>query len=109
MKRVLVTGATGFLGARVLAPLQARGFEIHVAGRCPPKYQQDQQVVFHQADILQAEQLRSAVQSARATHLLHLAWYAEPGQFWGSPLNLDWVSGLTISFEHLWRQAACVP
>ena len=89
MRRVLVTGATGFLGARVLAPLQARGFEIHVAGRSPPKCQQ---VVFHQADILQAEQLRSAVQSARATHLLHLAWYAEPGQFWGSPLNLDWVS-----------------
>lgn len=89
MRRVLVTGATGFLGARVLAPLQARGFEIHVAGRCLPKCQQ---VVFHQADILHAEQLRSAVQSARATHLLHLAWYAEPGQFWGSPLNLDWVS-----------------
>ena len=84
-----MTGATGFLGARVLAPLQARGFEIHVAGRSPPKCQQ---VVFHQADILQAEQLRSAVQSARATHLLHLAWYAEPGQFWSSPLNLDWVS-----------------
>ncbi len=89
MRRVLVTGATGFLGARVLAPLQARGFEIHVAGRSPPKCQQ---VVFHQADILQAEQLRSAVQSAQATHLLHLAWYAEPGQFWDSPLNLDWVS-----------------
>jgi uncharacterized protein YbjT (DUF2867 family) len=51
MRRVLVTGATGFLGARVLAPLQARGFEIHVAGRCPPKCQQ---VVFHQADIQQA-------------------------------------------------------
>src|SRR5208283_980986 len=89
MRRVLVTGATGFLGARVLAPLQARGFEIHVAGRSPPKCQQ---VVFYQADMLQTEQLRSAVQSARATHLLHLAWYAEPGQFWGSPLNLDWVS-----------------
>ena len=84
-----MTGATGFLGARVLAPLQTRGFEIHVAGRSPPKCQQ---VVFHRADILQEDQLRSAVQSARATHLLHLAWYAEPGQFWGSPLNLDWVS-----------------
>ena len=25
------------------------------------------------------------------THLLHLAWYAEPGLFWRSPENLRWV------------------
>jgi nucleoside-diphosphate-sugar epimerase len=90
MKRALVTGATGFIGARVLAPLRAQGFEVHVVGRSPSN---DRQVVFHKADILETEQIRKAVQSAQATHLLHLGWYAEPGQYWRSPLNLEWVSG----------------
>jgi nucleoside-diphosphate-sugar epimerase len=89
MKRVLVTGATGFVGTRVLAPLRAQGFEVHVLGRNAPI---DQQVVFHKANILEIEQTRVAIRSAKATHLLHLAWFAKPGQFWRSPVNMDWVS-----------------
>ena len=27
----------------------------------------------------------------QATHLLHLAWYAEHGKYWDSPLNLRWT------------------
>ena len=34
MKRVLVTGATGFIGRHVLAPLQDLGFEVHAVARC---------------------------------------------------------------------------
>ena len=29
--------------------------------------------------------------SVQPTHLLHLAWFAVPGQFWTSPENLRWV------------------
>jgi nucleoside-diphosphate-sugar epimerase len=104
MRRVLETGATGFLGARVLAPLQERGFEIHVAGRKPPK---SEHIVSHYADILQAEQIRAAVQTARATHLLHLAWYAEPGQYWDSPRNLDWV-GASLNLVRTFVEAGGV-
>jgi nucleoside-diphosphate-sugar epimerase len=31
------------------------------------------------------------VASIGASHLLHLAWYAEPGKFWNSAENLRWV------------------
>lgn len=31
------------------------------------------------------------IQSARPTHLVHLAWYAEHGEYWTSPLNLRWA------------------
>jgi nucleoside-diphosphate-sugar epimerase len=31
------------------------------------------------------------VNAVRPTHLLHLAWYAEPGQFWNSVENLRWL------------------
>ena len=36
MKRVLVTGATGFVGAHAIPALQARGFSVHALGRRPP-------------------------------------------------------------------------
>ena len=33
--RVLVTGATGFVGRRLLSPLTEMGFEVHTACRRP--------------------------------------------------------------------------
>jgi dTDP-L-rhamnose 4-epimerase len=47
------------------------------------------------------------VQSARATHLLHLAWYAEPGQYWDSPRNLDWV-GASLNLVRTFVEAGGV-
>jgi nucleoside-diphosphate-sugar epimerase len=38
------------------------------------------------------------------THLLHLAWYAEHGKFWSSPLNADWTAAslnLLRAFEEI--------
>jgi nucleoside-diphosphate-sugar epimerase len=87
MKRVLVTGATGFIGARTTSLLAARGFEVHVVGRSRPV----DQVEFHQADILRLDELRTAVAKIQASHLLHLAWEVSPGRFWRAPENLDWV------------------
>jgi nucleoside-diphosphate-sugar epimerase len=88
-RRVLVTGATGFIGARTLAPLRARGFEVHALGRSAPA---DPHVVHHAADLLDPVATRAAVAAARASHLVHMAWYVEPGAYWRSPRNLDWVA-----------------
>jgi nucleoside-diphosphate-sugar epimerase len=85
--RILVTGATGFVGRHVLPALRARGFEVHGVGRSP---QAD--VTLHEADLLVPEARRALVETIRPTHLLHLAWEAEPGRYWTSPANLDWVA-----------------
>lgn len=87
-KRVLVTGATGFIGRLTLAPLRELGFEVHVAGRTFPS---DPAVTFHAADLFDPAEAARVVRAAKATHLLHLAWDTEPGKFWNSPRNLDWV------------------
>jgi nucleoside-diphosphate-sugar epimerase len=89
MKRIVVTGGTGFIGMHLMEPLRRRGFEIHVIGRQRPA---DPQLVFHEADALNVEQTRRALAAARGSHLLHLAWAVAPGQFWRSPDNLDWVA-----------------
>jgi nucleoside-diphosphate-sugar epimerase len=106
MKRVLVTGGTGFIGGHAWAPLRERGFEIHAVGRRPPG---DGRVAFHEADLLDPGETEGAVAAVGATHLLHLAWYAEPGLFWSAPANLDWVGAsltlLRLFAEHGGRRA----
>lgn len=88
MKRVLLTGASGFIGSHAIADLAGRGFEIHAIGRTPP----DNPVVnFHSVDLLRGHDVREVVRIIKASHLLHLAWHVEPGRFWDAPENLDWV------------------
>lgn len=91
MSRVLVTGATGFVGRRVLAPLRERGFEVHAVARHPGE-EEGIDVRWHTADLLDDEARPGVVQRIGATYLLHLAWYAEHGRFWTAPQNGDWVA-----------------
>lgn len=86
--RVLLTGASGFLGRYVLGQLTQRGIDVIVVGRSRPAEHAGD---FIQADLLQEDDCSAVVQRARATHLLHLAWYAEHGAYWASPLNLRWL------------------
>lgn len=88
MKRIVLTGATGFVGAHAIPALQARGYEVHALGRrCPSA-----DVAFHAVDLLDPEAVHRAIGAIEASHLLHLAWYAEPGLYWRSPVNLAWVA-----------------
>jgi nucleoside-diphosphate-sugar epimerase len=89
MKRVVVTGGTGFIGQHLMEPLRRRGFEIHLIGRRRPL---DAKIVFHEADVLDVARMREAIAAANASHLLHLAWDVEPGKYWRSPQNLDWIA-----------------
>ena len=89
IRRAIVTGATGFIGRNTLEPLHQLGFEVHVLGRQRPEAPD---VTFHACDVLDTCAAAAAVRSISASHLLHLAWNVEPGKFWATPLNLDWVS-----------------
>jgi nucleoside-diphosphate-sugar epimerase len=87
--RVLLTGASGYLGQHVLARLRARGCEIVLLGRSRPAGAED--LPWLPVDLLDGSDLAPPLREARASHLLHLAWYAEYGRFWTSPQNLRWV------------------
>ena len=86
--KVLLTGASGFLGRYVLLELIRRGIETVVVGRGRPDGFDGE---FISADLLEAVDFCAIHRHVRATHLLHLAWYAEHGKYWTSPLNLRWV------------------
>ena len=96
MSRVLVTGASGFIGRQTLPLLLARGHEVHAAARRPPAGPDwpdpDPAMSWHATDLLAPGAAEDLVDAICPSHLLHLAWTATPGQFWTAPENLDWVA-----------------
>lgn len=124
IKRVLLTGGSGFVGRHCIAPLTARGYEVHaVTGR---RSSEGGGACWHQADLLDEGQRCALVERIRPTHLLHQAWYAVPGKYWNSEENLRWVQaslGLMQAFamaggrrlvmagtcaEYDWNHGRCV-
>ena len=100
MKRVLVTGATGFVGRHCPAELRARGYEVHaVTSRDDVSEFEAEGVEWHRANLLEPGAARALVEGVRPTRLLHLAWYAEPGKFWTSAENFRWVAASLELFE----------
>ncbi len=92
MKRVLVTGAGGFIGRQTLDELIDRGFDVHATGRSLLPADTPARVCFHECDLMDSRATRDLLHRVRPTHLLHLAWYAKPGVFWTSLDNLRWVA-----------------
>lgn len=92
MKRVLLTGASGFVGRHCLPTLVARGYEVHaVSSRADAPREMTKSVHWHRADLLDAAQVSALLAQVEPTHLLHCAWYAVPGAYWTSAENFRWV------------------
>lgn len=98
MKRVLLTGATGFVGRQAVPALLRAGYEVHAvsSGVAPAEWPD---VRWHRADLLSAGRIAGLVAEVRPTHLLHLAWYAVPGEYWASPENFRWVQASLDLFQ----------
>jgi nucleoside-diphosphate-sugar epimerase len=91
MKRVLLTGASGFIGSHCMEPLRERGFEVHaVSGQDRPPSLPG--VTWHTCDLLARDAAETLVAAVRPTHLLHLAWYVVPGKLITSEMNFAWVA-----------------
>jgi nucleoside-diphosphate-sugar epimerase len=86
VSRVLLTGASGFIGRHTLTALAGAGHEVHAVARTPGAAQPG--VVWHEADLLAGCEVLAEVQPEV---LVHLAWYAEHGKFWFSTENVRWV------------------
>lgn len=99
MKKVLITGATGFIGQFALEPLRELGFEVHAVSSRSVPGEQENGVIWHRADLLQPQDVARVTAGVRASHLLHLAWYVEHGKFWDAPENDLWVEASKGLFD----------
>ena len=82
MKRVLLTGITGFVGSHLAERLVADGVDVHGIAFEPPPHPNlsgiVSRVTIHRADLSDAEALRAAVSAARPDAVVHLAGQAIP-------------------------------
>jgi predicted O-linked N-acetylglucosamine transferase (SPINDLY family)/nucleoside-diphosphate-sugar epimerase len=86
--RVLLTGASGFVGRHAIGPLIALGYEVHAVGNATV----DERARWYRADLLDQAARRGLVAAVRPQALLHCAWVTQHGAFWTAPANLDWVA-----------------
>jgi nucleoside-diphosphate-sugar epimerase len=88
MKKLLFTGASGFIGRHAVPYLLESGYDIHAVTSRPISLSG---CTVHTTDLLDPVEASRLVETVRPTHLLHLAWYVEHGKFWTSPENTRWV------------------
>lgn len=75
MKRVAITGSTGFIGKFVIPLLREKAYEVYPL----------------RIALSDSEAIYTQIKTIRPDTLLHLAWETTPGVYWHAPSNLDWL------------------
>lgn len=87
--RALVTGASGFVGSRVVRTLAASGSEVHAVVRDEPGSRLDgvEGVRFEPCDLADSAAVARLVERVAPDICIHCAWIATPGVYLTSPEN----------------------
>lgn len=97
MSRLLVTGATGFIGAEVLRQLRGGAFEVHAVSRHAVEGS-PAGATWHATNLLDAHDVNTLLANVKPSHLLHLAWDDGVAEYRTTPRNLDWLAaGVTLA------------
>lgn len=106
--RVLLTGATGFIGSQVARALLAMGHEVRASVRTGRSMDAVADVAdrieWVHLDLFDADPAAIDALAGGTEACVHLAWFAVPGQYLASPENLRCASGSLRLLESLARQ-----
>jgi nucleoside-diphosphate-sugar epimerase len=99
MSRVLLTGASGFVGSAILRRLVSQGDEVVTLGRADRAPSPD--VDHLQLDLLSAapDRLHEVVREADSDGLIHAAWYTNHADYLVADVNRSWLDASTRLFE----------
>jgi nucleoside-diphosphate-sugar epimerase len=107
--KVLLTGASGFIGRSVFKLLMRQGIDTVIIGRNQRNRPLDGHYI--NLDLLGSVNFDDLAKVSGATHLIHLAWYTEYGAYWASPFNLRWIDAtvrLVEAFCHAGGQQVII-
>lgn len=78
MKKILLTGGSGFIGRHCGPLLDKAGYEI-----ISPRHSN--------YDLLNFNDIKTLTTKVKASHLLHFAWDVTPANYWNNMNNYDWL------------------
>lgn len=104
MKRVLLTGASGFIGRQTIPFLLKKGYEIHavIHNTKISELNKGKNILYHRCNLLDFKEQYKMICKIRPTHLLHFAWYTKPCDYLTSLENIEWFNAslnLLYNFE----------
>lgn len=99
MKKIIVTGASGFIGRHVIDILKKENFEIHALSR-HGAIAENESVMWHSVDLFNQRDVEKCMQEVQPSHLIHLAWDATPGQYVTSLSNYQWIEATLCLFRN---------
>ena len=93
MRKILLTGATGFLGKQILNQLDNQEVSIRVISRSKQEdffsnYKKVTEIIETKNFFNEPNDIYKQICEGVDT-VIHVAWYAEPGQYLESPINLE--------------------
>ena len=95
--KVLITGATGFIGSHVARLLLKEGSDIYAVTRENSNLWRIKDIVSNlnllPCDLLAFDQLNNYLEKIRPELCIHLAWYAVPGKYLTAPDNITLLNG----------------
>lgn len=108
--RVLVTGATGFIGSHVARRIVREGHTVWATVSQEQSTERLADVLSRVSlaplDLRDPKAVHKLVALARPECAIHLAWYAAPGQYWHAPENLECVA-MTLHLAKCLAEVGC--
>lgn len=91
--KVLLTGASGFVGRHVAQCLVRRGHSVVAIGRVAPALQEN--IRFLPFDLLGTGSAYEMMAREQPNVLVHSAWFTAHGEYLNSSKNFEWISATT--------------
>ncbi len=103
--KILITGATGFIGSQIVRALLAQGHEVRAVARAGSGRERladvEGRIEWRTADVFGDPSIDRAALCAGVELCIHSAWYAIPGKYLEAPENIECLNGTVALLKAL--------
>lgn len=100
-KKILVTGATGYIGSHVCDELIKKNYDVH-ATVFSRVFDSSKNLVSHKLNLMDRKAVSSFFEKNKFDIIIHLAWYVGP-KCQISPLNIEWLESSLHLIKTFWE------